>query len=162
MIRQLYSRIFKRSDTSLLLQTDFRSLPNDADAKAILLKTSSPVPGTTLLTKTKFSTFSTVVPLIRIGLSFCDNTLHLSSFIFIPHLAQPFSSSAVDSCNLSNIADIRVVSSAYLMSIDMPIAYVRVWSSERRAIITNSRKTLNKVGDNRHPCLTPISTLNHS
>ena len=141
LIRQLYSRIFKRNDTPFYCKTDLRSLQNDVVDKALLLKTSSPVSGTTLPRRRKLSTFSTTAPSIRIGLSFCDNSLYLSTFIFIPYLAQAFSSSAVDSCNLSNIADIRVVSSAYLMSIDMSMAYVRVWSSDHRSIITNLRKT---------------------
>ena len=88
--------------------------------------------------------------------------LHLAPFIFIPHFWHAFSSCEVERWSFSKIADRRVVSSAYLMSIDKLSWNLSVLSRLFSSFMTNSRKILNRVGDNRHPCLRPIFTANHS
>ena len=88
--------------------------------------------------------------------------LHLLGLILIPHLLQAFSSSFVDICSFSKTRSITVVSSAYRMLL---MRMSPIWiplSKFWRSFITNSRNRLKRLGDRRHPCLTPVTTLNHS
>ena len=88
--------------------------------------------------------------------------LHLLGLIFIPHLLQAFSSSFVDICSFSKTRSISVVSSAYrILLMRMSPIWIPL-SKFWRSFITNSRNRLKRLGDRRHPCLTPVTTLNHS
>ena len=87
--------------------------------------------------------------------------LHFAPLIFIPHFLQAVFSCSVEIFSLSKIADIRVVSSAYLMLAQKVSRRFRVSSRSLTSFVTNSRNMLNMVGESRHPGRTPMSTENH-
>ena len=87
-IRAQLSHNFGLSKISLFDKTDFLSLPNDANAKAILLSMSLVTLGTELPRYTKLLTFSRSSPCIMMLPLDGVRTLRLSKLIFIPHFKQ--------------------------------------------------------------------------
>ena len=82
---------------SLFDQIDFLSLPNDVNAKAILLSRSLVTLGTELPRCTKLLTLSRSSPYIMMLLLDGVRTLHLSKLIFIPYFKQ-----ACRNCNVAS------------------------------------------------------------
>ena len=78
------------------IEIDFLSLPNDVNAKAILLSMSLVTLGTELPRNTKLFTFSRSYPFIKMLLLNEVRTLYLLKLNFIPHFKQ--------SCCISNVA----------------------------------------------------------
>ena len=93
------------------------SRPNAVDASPIRHITCLTLFDTKLPRDTNSSTCSTSSPSMTICWSVGEINLHLAPFIFTPYFWHAFSSYEADRLSFSKIAD-RVVSSAYLMSID--------------------------------------------
>ena len=144
-----------------LLQILFRSLPKAQAASLLRLFTSASTEGTLLPRNTYSSTLSTTLLLIVISRSSDDITLHFVGLIFIPHRLHDFSSWVVVSCSSQKQGpSVLLVSSAYRM---LFMRTSPIWIQPSRflmSFITNSKNKLKRLGDRRHPCLTPVPTLN--
>ena len=168
MTRERISFTFDPRDMLLSLQMGFSFVRAAVDC-AILETTSGfePSSETTAPRYLKLVTVPDFCPFIFISLwmplaLFVINLVFsaLISILYLVQVLSRFSTRASSSCSSSASASIS--SANRRLVIFLPPMLTFPSSSSRASDMIRSRKMLKRVGDRRHPCLTPTVVLNHS
>ena len=168
MTRERISLTFDPREMLLSLQIGF-SFVRAAVACAILERTSGLEPSseTTARRYLKLVTVPNVCPFTSIyrwmPLALFAISLVFSALISILYLVQVLSRlSTRASSSCSSSARVSMSSANRRLVIFLPPMLTFPSCSFRASAMIRSRKMLKRVGDRRHPCLTPTIVLNHS
>ena len=168
MTRERISFTFDPRDMLLSLQMGF-SFVRAAVACAILERTSGLEPSSEttaprylkLVTVPNFCHFTFIslwMPLTLFVISFVFSAL--MSILYLVQVLSRLSTRASSYCSSS--ARVSMSSANRRLVIFLPPMLTFPSCSSRASDMIRSRKMLKRVGDRRHPCLTPTVALNHS